>query len=85
MKHLTEELSYVRVEDLPTEFSWANKDGIDYLTTIRNQHIPQYARSVSCTALHAPTANRLVQVLRFVLGDGLDVRALRSLEHCARA
>jgi len=29
-------------ETYPDEFTWANKDGVNYLTAMRNQHIPQY-------------------------------------------
>lgn len=31
----------MRTEDLPAEFSWANKDGVSYVTKNLNQHIPQ--------------------------------------------
>ena len=32
-------------EPLPRDFSWGNVSGVSYLTSIRNQHIPTYARS----------------------------------------
>ena len=32
-------------DDLPRNFTWGNKDGINYLTRMRNQHIPQYCGS----------------------------------------
>lgn len=37
---------------VPDSFSWSNKDGVNYLTNNRNQHIPQYCGS--CWA-HAAT------------------------------
>jgi cathepsin X len=33
---------YVDAASLPANFSWSNKDGVNYLTFTRNQHIPQY-------------------------------------------
>jgi len=33
------------VEDIPDEFTWCNKDGVNYCTQSRNQHIPQYCGS----------------------------------------
>ena len=30
---------------LPSEFSWAARDGVSYLTKVLNQHLPQYAAS----------------------------------------
>ena len=47
-EHITAPLphTYIDVKDLPTEFTWANKDSVNYLTASRNQHIPQ------CNHLH---------------------------------
>ena len=32
---------YVDMADVPTEYSWANVSGVNFLTRSRNQHIPQ--------------------------------------------
>jgi len=46
-QRITEPLphTYLDAASLPTEFNWGNKDGVNYLTFIRNQHIPQYCGS----------------------------------------
>jgi len=53
--------TYLKAVDLPEEFTWANKDGRNYLTWSRNQHIPVYCGS--CWA-HGPTSS---------LGDRMNI------------
>merc|ERR1712167_187575 len=36
---------FMATGDLPKEFTWCNKDGKNYCTMSRNQHIPQYCGS----------------------------------------
>merc|ERR1719424_393993 len=35
----------LHLQAYPTDFTWCNKDGIDYCTISLNQHIPQYCGS----------------------------------------
>eukprot|EP00462_Mataza_sp_D1_P024172 CAMPEP_0175144220 /NCGR_PEP_ID=MMETSP0087-20121206/13988_1 /TAXON_ID=136419 /ORGANISM="Unknown Unknown, Strain D1" /LENGTH=580 /DNA_ID=CAMNT_0016428619 /DNA_START=8 /DNA_END=1750 /DNA_ORIENTATION=- len=37
--------TYLKPGDLPAEFTWSNKDGKNFLTMSRNQHIPVYCGS----------------------------------------
>ena len=32
---------YLKLEDIPANFTWADVDGVNYLTATRNQHVPQ--------------------------------------------
>jgi len=43
----------VPVDDLPEQFIWNDVEGVNYLTNLRNQHVPQYCGS--CWA-HAATS-----------------------------
>merc|ERR1712196_412349 len=36
---------FLKMEDLPTNFSWCDNDGVNYCTKSLNQHIPQYCGS----------------------------------------
>merc|ERR1719163_2703462 len=36
---------YIKDEDLPDSLNWCDKDGVNYCTRSRNQHIPQYCGS----------------------------------------
>ena len=51
-KHITSPLpqDYVKDSDLPADFTWGNKDGKNYLTMNRNQHIPQYSEGAATVA-----------------------------------
>jgi len=56
-----EPITFLAKESLPLTFSWSNVNGTNWLTTVRNQHIPEYCGS--CWAMSSSSA----------LGDRLNI------------
>ena len=71
------------VETYPDNFSWCNKDGVNYCTMSRNQHIPQYCGS--CWA-HG-TLSALADRLKIARGaKGIDINlSVQHLLNCGNA
>ena len=38
---------HLKPEDMPANFTWANINGVNYLTATRNQHVPQCKQLIS--------------------------------------
>jgi len=45
VKHTPYSWDIIADEDLPSGIDWRNKDGTNYLSWNKNQHIPQYCGS----------------------------------------
>jgi len=74
------DLLTVRVEDLPAEFTWCNKDGVNYCSMSRNQHIPQYCGSCWAHGAVSALADR-VKIAR--KAQGIDINpAVQHLLNC---
>jgi len=73
----------VGAEQYPDEFTWCNKDGVNYCTMNRNQHIPQYCGSCWAHGALSALADR-VKIARG--GKGIDINpSVQHILNCAGA
>jgi len=73
-----------RPADYPAEFSWCNKDGVNYCTASRNQHIPQYCGS--CWAHGAVSALQdRIKIARGPLAGPDIVLSIQHMLNCGTA
>ncbi len=69
--------------DMPTDFTWCDKDGVNYCTMSRNQHIPQYCGSCWAHGTMSALADR-IKIAR--KGKGIDINlSIQHLLNCGNA
>eukprot|EP00931_Biecheleriopsis_adriatica_P076160 TRINITY_DN498_c0_g1_i1.p1 TRINITY_DN498_c0_g1~~TRINITY_DN498_c0_g1_i1.p1 ORF type:complete len:389 (-),score=89.90 TRINITY_DN498_c0_g1_i1:46-1212(-) len=70
----------LQATELPSDFTWCNKDGVSYCTMSRNQHIPQYCGS--CWAHGAVSAlGDRIKIARKAKGIDINL-AVQHLLNC---
>jgi len=74
--------TYIKEEDLPESFTWADVDGISYLTRSRNQHIPQYCGSCWCHGALSSLADR-IKIARKGEGEDIDL-SIQFILNCGK-
>jgi len=68
-------------EELPEEFTWCNKDGVNYCTMSRNQHVPQYCGSCWAHGAISSLGDR-IKIAR--KGQGIDINlSVQHVLNCA--
>ena len=64
--------TYLGADDLPYSFSWADVDGVSYLTHSLNQHIPQYCGSCWAHGSLSSLGDR-IKIARSGQGDDINL------------
>lgn len=60
--------TYIKSDDLPTDFGWNDVNGTNYLTCARNQHIPTYCGSCWAFGTTSSISDRL-SIMRMQSGE----------------
>ena len=70
-------------QDYPADFTWCNKDGVNYCTVSLNQHIPQYCGSCWAHGALSALADR-IKIAR--KGKGIDINlSVQHMLNCGNA
>ena len=69
--------------EFPSDFTWCNKDGVNYCTMSRNQHIPQYCGSCWAHGTMSALADR-IKIARKAQGVDINL-SIQHLLNCGNA
>lgn len=73
----------LELETYPADFTWCNKNGVNYCTMSRNQHIPQYCGSCWAHGTLSALADR-IKIAR--KAQGIDINlSVQHLMNCGTA
>merc|ERR1719436_1350539 len=75
-----EELPMLGAEKMPSDFTWCNKDGVNYCTVSRNQHIPQYCGSCWAHGAISALGDR-IKIARKGMGPDIHL-SIQHLLNC---
>lgn len=78
--HITSPLPSTYIEELPVNFSWGDVDGVSYLTSNLNQHIPQYCGSCWAHASLSSLADR-IKIARKAQGVDINL-SIQQVLNC---
>jgi len=72
---------YVKDEDVPSALNWCDKDGVNYCTMSRNQHLPQYCGSCWAHGAISALGDR-IKIAR--KAQGIDINlSVQHVLNCA--
>ena len=71
----------VKLEDIPEFFTWGNVSGVNYLTQLKNQHIPFYCGSCWAQAALSALSDR-INILRNASFPEIDL-SVQTIMDCA--
>lgn len=74
--------TYLKSSDLPKEFTWANVDGVNYVSRVLNQHVPQYCGSCWAHGTASSVVDRL-KIMRKNAYPDISV-AIQDVLNCGR-
>lgn len=74
--------TYIKSEDLPTDFSWKNVGGVSYVTKNLNQHIPVYCGSCWAHGSMSALADR-IKIARNAQSPDINL-AIQVILNCGK-